>query len=173
MCKASITKVCPKKVLKPAKNGVSASGWGNTPALLVDIHHFQFAPCSQKWGRIEINPWVWTFFARRECPAVTYTPTTRIDLFLFFGKLEWIRPLLLKLLVACSTKAAAVAFCLPPPHYAARGTLALGARAATIDQVGSFKRVIVYGASAPRRALPDGGSLFKLVHVQHCFNLGN
>ena len=91
----------------------------------------------------------------------------------FFGKLEWIRPLLLKLLVACSTKAAAVAFCLPPPHYAARGTLALGARAATIDQVGSFKRVIVYGASAPRRALPDGGSLFKLVHVQHCFNLGN
>ena len=115
----------------------------------------------------------WTFFARRECPAVTYTPTTRIDLFLFFGKLEWIRPLLLKLLVACSTKAAAVAFCLPPPHYAARGTLALGARAATIDQVGSFKRVIVYGASAPRRALPDGGSLFKLVHVQHCFNLGN
>jgi hypothetical protein len=54
--------------------------------------------------------------------------------------------------------------------------MALGARrAATIDQVGSFKRVIVYGASAApqRRALPDGGSLFKLVHVQHCFNLGN
>ena len=47
--------------------------------------------------------------------------------------------------------------------------MALGARAAAIDQVGSSKRVIVYGSSTPRRALPARRGL--TVQVSSCSTL--
>ena len=133
-----------------------------------DVHHSQFHPSSQKWVRIEINPWV-NFLcsqgmsccdldAHDSNRSLPFFPGNWSESALYCWNYWWHvvqRPRLLPFV--CRRR-------IPPLG----GTVALGARAASIDQVGSFKRVIVYGASAPHR-----GPLFKLVHVQHCFNLGN
>ena len=119
----------------------------------ISLHQFQFPPCSPKMGSYWDKSMSELSLQRMSCcdldahdsnRSLPFFPGNWSESALYCWNYWWHvvqRPRLLPFV--CRRR-------IPPLG----GSVALGARAASIDQVGSFKRVIVYGASTPHRG-PD------------------